>query len=228
MFKIDSMRFLSLGVICILLLFASCSFLIKESVLLNKKSENWKRTETCQRCESFGWFTKYDYKYCTSTCDNLTISVCPSLYGFTITFGPPIVPVIPSPNLFISSEWENHPFFVDLMFQKFKGNVTDLGSIDFIFNKQNIKIDADSVFLLSQSIQRFEGEIGLKRITDSKYLIECDTTRIRFYFHVHRNKVRKLSIDFTKLKVNNNFVPFTKINFWKRSRFLYDPFVLGH
>jgi hypothetical protein len=201
---------------------------MKESVLLNKKSDNWAKTETCQRCESFGHFTKYDYKYCTSTSDNLTISVCPSLYGFTIAFGPPIVSVIPSPNLFISPEWENHPFFVDLMFQKFAGKVTDLHSIDFLINKQNVKIEADSIYLLSQSTQRFEGEVGLKRITDNKYLIERDTMRIRFYFHVPRNKVHKLSIDFTRLKVNNNIVFFTKIDYWKRSRFLYDPFVLGH
>jgi hypothetical protein len=206
--------------------FSSCSFLIKESVLLNNTSENWKRTLTCQHVEGISRICTYNYKYSTCTIDSLSISVGPSFYGFTITWGPPLVPILPSPNLFISPDWGNHPFYVDLLFQKFKGKVVDLSSIDFIFNKQNFKYEADSVYLLSYSIMRFEGEVGLQRITNNTYFIDCDMTRIRFYFNVHRNKVHRLSIDFSNLQVNNNIVSFPIINYVKRSRFLYNPFFI--
>jgi len=205
-----------------MLLFYSCSFLIKEPVLLNDHSKNWERTTTCQKVQSASRITKYNYKYATSTNDSLSLSVGPCLYGYIITWGPPLIPIFLSPKLFTSPNWKKYPFFADLLFQKFNGKVVDLNSIDFIFN-QNCKQQADSVYLLSYSIMRVEGEIGLQKITDNTFLIEHDMTRIRFYFNVQRNNVHKLSIDFSRLKVNNNIVSFPIINYVKKSRFLYDP-----
>jgi hypothetical protein len=207
-------------------IFSSCSFLIKESVLISKSSENWKKTLTCQHVEGLSRICTYNYKYSTCTIDSLSISIGPSLYGFTITWGPPLVPILPSPNLFISPEWKNHPFYVDLLFQNFRSKILDLNSIDFIFNKQNSKYEPDSVYLLSNTTMRFDGEIGVHRITNNSYFIECDTTRIRFFFNVRRDKVNGLSIDFSNLQLDDTITSFPIINYTKKSRFLYNPFFI--
>jgi len=218
----------------ILLGFYSCSFITRQSVLIDKKSDHWERAGTCQICESFESNKTYDYKYMKSTKEDMTISICPSSYGFCVLFGPPFIPVIPNLVQLFKNHGKNHPFFVDILFGNFKGKIVDLESVKFTFSTKCIEFRADSIVLLSQNkakkreFVRNGNEKCRQKISDSLYQFKQDITRLRFYFNFPRNKVGKLSIDFSGLQVNNNIVSFSKINYLKRSRFIYDPFVIGY
>jgi len=227
-------KYLKIFFFITLLAFFSCSVLTKYSVLIDKKSDKWERKGTCQFCESFGWTMTYDYKYNKSVNENLSISICPSSYGFTISFGPPLVPVIPNPRLLLNHHWKDHPFFVDILFGNFNGKKVNLKSVKFIFSNKSKELKTDSIIMLSKNSDkkiefvRRGDEEAKQKISDSIYQFEQDTTRLRFYFNYARNKVHRLAIDFSKLQVNDSIVSFPEINYVKRSRFLYDPLVIGH
>jgi len=149
-------------------------------------------------------------------------------------FGPPLLPVIPNVFLLITHPRKKHPFFVDVLFDNFNGKRVDISSVKFIFPDKKLNLNVDSIRLIPPrkvkkgQFIRSGMEKGKQKIADSLYQFEQDIVRLRFYFNSPRNKITKMSIDFSMLQVNDSIVPFPTINYVKRGRFTYDPFVTGH
>ncbi|MEI7661333.1 MAG: hypothetical protein WCK34_04015 [Bacteroidota bacterium] len=227
-------RFSNLMICLSLLLFASCSFLTKYSILTIKDSGHWKKSGTCEECESYESPRKFKYQYNKSTTKDLSVSVCPCIYGLAISFGPPFVPVIPNFVKLLKHKWKNQPFYADILFGNFKGKRIDIASVKFIFSDKNAACRADSILLLSEgrSVKRkfirTGREKSKRKIADTVCQFDKDTVRLRFCFSLPMNKIQKFSVDFSGFRVDDTIVPFSKIDYVKSSRFIYDPFVTGY
>jgi hypothetical protein len=125
-------------------------------------------------------------------------------------------------------------FYVDLLFQEFKTKTINLESIHFIFGKKNIEIIPDSINPIYQHnnerkyLYRSSHDTINEQVIGKTYKMEGDTVRLRFYFRMAVNKVKRLMIDLSHINVNDSVIPFSKISYVRGSRILYDPVYIGH
>ena len=208
----------------------SCSFLTRVSSLENKKSKGWIEGNFCHYCQSFGGFMSYDYRYkmTADTSANLSISICPCLQYYSITFGPPLIPLIPNPNLlFLKKDWDAHPFYIDIMFLNFKNKTIDIKSLEYSINKSKKIVSPSRIELLENKILRNEEGVNVEKLTDYDVFANSDTLKLRVYFDLRRNNVKQFSIKFDKFVVDEKIVRFPTLNLKRKSKFLYDPLVIG-
>jgi len=210
------------NIIFSIFLLGACSCLTKVSSLEIKKSKGWIGGDICESCESFGWYMQYDYEYKMATHDSLSISVCPRLYYYTIAMGPPLYPVIPNPRLLFPKKWSK--FDVVIKFQNFKGKTIDINSLQYGVKKSKRKIIPDKIGLLTY---RRNGA-DTTELTEQKFYVNSDTLYLLVHFNIPQNKVKRFSINFENFIVNDSIIHFPILNLKRKSRFLYDPLMIGH
>jgi hypothetical protein len=204
------------------IILGSCSFLTKVSSLEIKKSERWIEGNICQSCESFGGYMMYDYKYKTITNDSLLISVCPRLYYYSLSAGPPLIPLIPNPFLLFPKKWSL--FDIDIKFQNFKGKVIDITYLQYGVKKSKTRIIPTKIELLT-----YNGKgVDTTEIKEQKFQVSSDTLELHILFNISQNKIKRFSINFDHFTVNDSIVYFPTLNLKRKGRFLYDPLVIGH
>jgi len=209
----------------------SCSCLTKVSSLENKNSKEWIEGNLCQFCPSFGWYMLYDYKYktITDTTTNLSISVCPCLQYYTIAMGPPLIPLIPNPRLlFLKKELKAHPFYIDIMLLNVANKTINLRSLEYSINKSKKIVYPSRIELLENKISRNQEGINVEELTNYDILAKSDTLKLRIYFELQRNKIKQFSIMFDKFAIDENVVHFPTLNLKRKSKYLYDPLIIGH